>query len=104
MLEILECVEDQEIIANSCKIVRICLRDDSIYDKFAGQYPSLATLITDKMAKWNTSVPIIQESASAVRNYVRKPEFARLLKADSVDTLIALARDARFDKVKPVIG
>ena len=56
------------------------------------------------MAKWNTSVPIIQESASAVRNYVRKPEYARLLKADSVDTLIALARDARFDKVKPVIG
>ena len=59
MLEILEQVDDQEIIANSCKIVRICLRDDSIYDRMAAQFPVLATLIVDKMAKWNTSLPII---------------------------------------------
>jgi hypothetical protein len=35
VLEILEFVEDQEIIANSCKIIRICLREDIIYDRVA---------------------------------------------------------------------
>lgn len=39
VLEILEFVEDQEIIANSCKIIRICLRDELIYDRVAIQYP-----------------------------------------------------------------
>ena len=59
ILEILEFVEDQEIIANSCKIIRICLRDELLYDRMAASYPTLATLIVDKMAKWNASVPII---------------------------------------------
>ena len=58
----------------------------------------------DKMAKWNTSLPIIQESASALRNYVRKPEYAKLLRPDSVDLLVEIARDPKFDKVKLVIG
>ena len=53
MLEILESVDEQEIIANSCKIVRICLRDDTIYDLMAAQYPVLSSIIIDKMAKWN---------------------------------------------------
>ena len=53
VLEILEYVEDQEIIANSCKIVRICLRDEAIYDRMAGQFPILATILIEKMAKWN---------------------------------------------------
>jgi hypothetical protein len=104
VLEILECVEDQEIIANSCKIIRICLRDEALYDRVATQFPILATLVIDKMAKWNGSVPIIQESSSALRNYVRKPEYARLLRPESVDILIDLARDPKFDKVRPVIG
>ncbi len=58
----------------------------------------------DKMAKWNTSLPIIQESASALRNYVRKPEYAKLLRPDSVDLLVEIAREPKFDKVKLVIG
>ena len=56
------------------------------------------------MAKWNTSVPIIQESASALRNYIRKPEYAKLLRPDAVDVVVELARDQRFEKLKPVLG
>ena len=56
------------------------------------------------MARWNTSMPIIQESASAMRNYVRKAEYTRLLKVDTVDTMITLARDPKYEKIKPVLG
>jgi hypothetical protein len=104
ILEILDYVEDQEIIANSCKIIRICLRDELIYDRVATQFPQLSTLFIEKMAKWNTSLPIVQESSSALRNYVRKPEYAKLLKPEAVDIIVDLARDPRFDKVKPVLG
>ena len=96
----MEVVEDQEIIANSCKIVRICLRDETVYDRMALQYPTLGTILIDKMTRWNTSIPIVQESASALRNFVRKPEYARLLKPEAVDVLIDIARDPRFDKIK----
>jgi len=96
----MEVVEDQEIIANSCKIVRICLRDETNYDRMVQQFPSLGSILVDKMTRWNTSLPIVQESASALRNYVRKPECARLLRPEAVDVLIDIARDPRFDKVK----
>lgn len=92
-MEILEFVEDQELIANSCKIVRICLRDDIVYDKMAVQYAGLANLIVEKMLKWSNSLPIIQESSSAIRNYVRKFEYARSMRPECVDVLIDLARD-----------
>ncbi len=100
----MEVVEDQEIIANSCKIVRICLRDETIYDRMVQQFPNLGSILVDKMTKWNTSLPIIQESASALRNYVRKVEYAKLLRADSVDIMIDIARDPKFEKVKLAIG
>jgi hypothetical protein len=35
---------------------------------------------------------------------VRKPEYAKLLRPDSVDLLVEIARDPKFDKVKLVIG
>ena len=96
----MEVVEDQEIIANSCKILRIGLRDETNYDRMVQQFPSLGSILVDKMTRWNTSLPIVQESASALRNYVRKPESARLLRPEAVDVLIDIARDPRFDKVK----
>ena len=59
VMEILEFVEDQELIANSCKIIRICLRDDTVYDKIATQYSGLANLIVEKMMRWSNSLPIV---------------------------------------------
>jgi len=61
-------------------------------------------LIVEKMLKWGNSLPIIQESSSAIRNYVRKYEYARGMRPECVDVLVDLARDARYDKIKPVIG
>ena len=39
-----------------------------------------------------------------MRNYVRKPENAKMLRPDAVDVLVDLARDPKFEKVKPVLG
>jgi hypothetical protein len=92
------------LIANSCKILRICLRDEIVYDKLAMQYSGLANLIIDKMFKWSNSLPIVQESSSAIRNYVRKPEYAGIMRVDAVDIMVDLARDGRYDKIRPVIA
>eukprot|EP00349_Pseudokeronopsis_sp_Brazil_P004324 CAMPEP_0202959326 /NCGR_PEP_ID=MMETSP1396-20130829/3539_1 /ASSEMBLY_ACC=CAM_ASM_000872 /TAXON_ID= /ORGANISM="Pseudokeronopsis sp., Strain Brazil" /LENGTH=46 /DNA_ID= /DNA_START= /DNA_END= /DNA_ORIENTATION= len=44
---------DQEQIANSVKIVRICLRDDTVYEKIAPAYGNaLGPLILEKMKAW----------------------------------------------------
>ena len=56
------------------------------------------------MARWSQSIPIIQEGASAIRNYVRQPECVRNMQVESVDLLVELARDSKFEKVKGIIG
>lgn len=56
------------------------------------------------MGQWSNSLPIVQETASAIRNYVRKSDLVRNMKIESVDILISIARDAKYDKIKPVIG
>lgn len=68
------------------------------------QYSGLANLIIDKMIKWSNSLPIVQESSSAIRNYVRKPEYAGMMRGDSADILVDLARDPRYDKIRPVLS
>ena len=35
---------------------------------------------------------------------MRKPENAKMLRPDAVDVLVDLARDPKFEKVKPVLG
>lgn len=35
---------------------------------------------------------------------MRKPEYARLMRPDSVDIMVDLARDSRFEKVRSIIG
>jgi hypothetical protein len=93
-----------EVIANSCKIIRICLRDETVYDAMAVKFPILATLLVDKMAKFNQSQPIVSESTSALRNYVRKPDYVRLMRPDCVDILVDVARDPKNEKYRVPIG
>lgn len=64
----------------------------------------MANLLIEKMAKWNNSLPIIQESASAVRNFVRKPDYLRNMRVESVDVLVDIARDPRFTQIRQVLG
>ena len=35
---------------------------------------------------------------------MRKPEFARTLRPESIDIMVDLARDPRYDKIRPVIS
>jgi len=59
LLEILEAVDDEEIIGICCKIIRYCLRDESIYPEFANSYPYLPSLIMKKMARWPQSELVV---------------------------------------------
>lgn len=64
----------------------------------------MANIILDKIVKWNNSLPIVQESVSALRNFVRVKEIARLIRTDGIDVLIEVARDQRYERIKPLVG
>ena len=45
VLRILEEFTEEEVVANSCKIVRLVLRDDTFYERVVLQYPKLGDFL-----------------------------------------------------------
>lgn len=99
----LEEFDEEEIVANSAKIVRLCLRDDAFYDRVISNNVQLGNFIFANMNKHFNSNAVIVEAAAAVRNYSRKPTYLNLLSGDSLKVLVNLIRDAMHDKCKPLL-
>jgi hypothetical protein len=103
VMRILEEFEEEEIVANSAKIVRLCLRDDVFYDRVITNNVQLGNFIFASMNKHFNSMPVIVEASAAVRNFTRKPTYLNLLSGDSLKVLINLIREPIHDKSKPLL-
>jgi hypothetical protein len=103
IMKILEEFEEEEIVANCAKIVRLCLRDDAFYDRVISNNIQLGNFIFANMNKQFNSVAVIVEAAAAIRNYTRKPTYLNLLSAESLKILINLVREPRHDRSKALL-
>jgi hypothetical protein len=88
VLSVIEKVQDEELVANSFKIIRVLLRNDFIYDSFASQYPNLGNVIVEILMKWTHSLPVVIESANSLRNFTRRPEVAKSLHQMNVEKVL----------------
>ena len=102
-MRILEEFEEEEIVANTAKIVRLCLRDDVFYDRVISNNVQLGNFIFANMNKHFNSIPVIVEAAAAIRNFTRKPTYLNLLSGDSLKILVNLIREPTHDKSKPLL-
>ena len=102
VLRILEEFQEEEIVANTSKIVRLVLRDEVYYDKAITQFPQLGNFLLQLMSKHFFSVAIIQETTSALRNYTRKPTYLNYINADQLKILINVIKEPKFEKQKPI--
>jgi hypothetical protein len=100
VLRILEEFTEEEIVANSCKIVRLVLRDEVYYDRVVQQYLKLGDFLFQLMNQHYYSMAIIQESTAAVRNYTRKPQFLSNITSSELKVLVNLIKDPKFEKMK----
>lgn len=103
IMRILEEFEEEEIVANCAKIIRLCLRDDAFYDRVISNNVHLGNFIFANMNKHFNSQAVIVEAAAAVRNYSRKPTYLNLLSGDSLKVLINLIREPAHDKSKMLL-
>ena len=102
VLQIMDEFDEEEVVANVAKIIRLCLRDDAFYDRVITNNMHLGNFLLAIMNRHFHSIAVIIESASAVRNYTRKSTYLNLLSGDSIKILINLIREPKHEKTKPV--
>lgn len=73
IIDFLEYVRDEEILANSAKIVRIVLRDDKIFENLVNKYQELGNILIGSLQKYAFSEVVIIELLAALRNFTRVP-------------------------------
>jgi hypothetical protein len=103
VMRILEEFDDEEIVANCSKIIRLSLRDDAFYDRVIGNNVNLGNFIFAHMNKHFNSAAVIVEAAAAVRNFTRKPTYLNLLSGDSLKVMVNLIREPRHERSKMLL-
>ncbi len=73
VIDFLENVRDEEILANSAKVIRIVLRDDKHYEQLTAKYHEMGNTMMDALHKWSFSEIVIYELLAALRNFTRVP-------------------------------
>eukprot|EP00347_Sterkiella_histriomuscorum_P015644 403356242 len=100
VLRILEEFQEEEIVANSSKILRLILRDDVFYDRVVMAYSQIGNFLLQLMNQHFYSAAVIQETTAAFRNYTRKPNYLNTINSDLLKVLVNVVRDPKFDKQK----
>lgn len=103
VMRILEEFDEEEIVANTAKIIRLTMRDDAFYDRVISNNVHLGNFIFALMNKHFGSSAVIVEASAAVRNFTRKPTYLNLISGDSLKVLVNLIRDPRHEKSKMML-
>jgi hypothetical protein len=103
VMRILEEFDEEEIVANCSKIIRLALRDDMFFDRVISNNVHLGNFIFANMNKNFNSPSVVVEMAAAIRNYTRKPTYLNLLSGDSLKVLVNLLRDPRHERSKMLL-
>eukprot|EP00826_Nyctotherus_ovalis_P031807 TRINITY_DN2555_c0_g1_i6.p1 TRINITY_DN2555_c0_g1~~TRINITY_DN2555_c0_g1_i6.p1 ORF type:complete len:970 (-),score=278.59 TRINITY_DN2555_c0_g1_i6:145-2916(-) len=69
---LMQTIRDEEIIANSAKIIRVCLRGDRQYDKVIMKVPNLLSAMLQLISTQSESTIILDEVTGVLRHYTRK--------------------------------
>jgi hypothetical protein len=87
----LENVRDEEILANSAKIIRIVLRDDKHYEQMTAKYQDMGNTMLDALHKWSFSEVVLNELLAALRNFTRVPAKVPLVAKTQLGTIVSLS-------------
>lgn len=91
ILDFLQNVRDEEILANSAKVIRIVLRDDKIYENIINKHQELGNTLVESLQKYSFSEVVIIELLAALRNFTRVPAKVTLIAKTYLGTLVSLA-------------
>ena len=69
---LMQSIKDDEIIVNSAKIIRVCLRDDKQYDRVIIKIPNLLRSILQLISARSDTPIVLDEATGVLRYYTRK--------------------------------
>jgi len=98
-MEFIEHVKDEEILANSAKVLRIVLRDDKHYDRLTTMHNDMGNLLLDSLQKYSFSDVVLIELLAALRNFTRSPNKVPLVAKTNMGSIIALVVNPPSEKV-----
>ena len=83
-------MKDEEILANSAKILRIVLRDDKHYDRVTNMHSDLGNTLLAALNRYSFSEVVIVELLAALRNFTRVVSKVPLIAKTHLGTIVSL--------------
>lgn len=97
---VLKYVNDQEILANSAKVIRLVVRDEANILAVKNDCKDLPNILVDTMHKFGFSLIVIQELALALKYYTQIVEAVPNLDLENLQFLVDLYKESKNDKIK----
>lgn len=92
-------MRDEEILANSAKVLRIILRDDKHYERVTAMHSDMGNVLLESVQKYAFSEVVMIELLAALRNFTRSPAKVPLVAKTNMSTIISLTLQPPNEKV-----
>lgn len=102
ILQFLQMVRDEEIIANSAKITRIILREDKFYDQMVQKHGDLGNLLLETASLFQFSEVVLTELIASCRNFTRSSQAASYIAQNNINVLVQLSLNPPNQKIQSV--
>jgi len=100
ILQFIQLIRDEEIIANSAKIIRIVLREDKFYDQMIQRHSDLGNLLLETCSLFQFSEVVLTELIAATRNFSRSTQAASYVAQSNVSILVSLGLNPPNEKIQ----
>ena len=97
---ILKYIGDQEILANSAKVIRLVCRDQNNIVVIKNDCKDLPNILVDSIHKYGYSLIVVQELVLALKYYTHVVEAVPNLMMENVQFLVDLYKEANNEKIK----
>jgi hypothetical protein len=98
MIEVIRVIGDEEIVANSCKILRLCLVDDQNLDLVVKKRKDIGNILIEVLNVHAYSEAVSHEILQGLRNFTRKSEYVILIFLENVKIIIEVAKTSKNEK------
>ena len=100
VVDFIEFGMDEEVQANSAKIIRIALREDSHFDKVCKEASDLGNTLLKNCTKLYFSEVVLTELLAAIRNYSRVPSKLTQISKLLFNIVIKIAKMPASEKLQ----
>ena len=85
---VMKFAQEEELVANSLKILRYCIKEEKNHQKTIIEYPDMINdIIQNVLVSFDSSVFINGEMKNIINLYTRTKEYVYLIKPDSIAVL-----------------